>query len=48
MTKFKAWLSEWYNGLFHPFDDVPLGAFRTDEEFLKMFAATKEEEWEDE
>lgn len=52
----KAWLSEWYNGLFHPFDDLPPEAFMTSREFEELmisrefeelFAATEEEEWED-
>lgn len=44
---FKEWLSEWYNVLFHPFDDLPPEAFMTSQELEELFAATEDEEWND-
>lgn len=39
-------LIDWLRRLFDPGKDVPEEAFATEEEFLKMFAAEEEDEWD--
>lgn len=39
---------DFYDSLFHPLNDLPPEAFMTSREFEELFAATEEEEWEDE
>lgn len=40
-------LFDWFEELFNPLKGVPDEAFTTQEEFLRMFAAEEEEEWDD-
>lgn len=41
-------IKEFFDGLFSPSKDVGILGYITDEELEELFAATEEEEWEDE
>lgn len=41
------YLINWFKELFDPLKHVPEESFATREEFLKLFAAEEEEEWDD-